>query len=397
MIYLDYAATTPLAREVREAMEPYLGDRFGNPSSVHRLGQEAVSALDRSRETIARAMGAEFHGVIFTGSATEANNLALRGAVGKYAERVARETGAARRAQLPKIIISGIEHDSVFETARDLECRGEVELAILPVNREGVVSVKDLASLLDDRTVLASILYGSNEVGSVQPIREIADLLRSRRLPKSRYPLLHTDAVQAFAYLSSSLPDLGADLVTISGHKLCGPKGVGALIVRSDGEKPGCLLTPIVTGGSQEYGVRAGTESVAAIVGFAAAVGRARERRDRARETVALLSEFARREAARLDPAIEVNGPREPSHALPHIISLRFPGRLAEPAVLKLDSAGIAVSAGSACSARAMKPSRVLLAMGRSEREARESIRISFGEETTEEEIARALRIASES
>lgn len=397
MIYLDYAATTPLAKEAREAMEPYLGERFGNPSSVHRLGQEAVGALDRSRETVARAMGAEFHGVIFTGSATEANNLALRGVVRNCAELATREAGAVPRAHTPKIIISAIEHDSVFETARDLERRGEVELAILPVNGEGVISTKNLASLLDDRTVLVSILYGSNEVGSVQPIRELADLLRFRRPPKSRYPLFHTDAVQAFAYLSSSLPDLGADLVTISGHKLCGPKGVGALIVRSDGEKSRRLLAPIVTGGSQEYGLRAGTESVAAIVGFAAAVERARARRDGARKKVGRLAEFARAEAARLDPAIEVNSPRDPAHALPHIVNLRFPGRLAELIVLALDRAGIAVSAGSACSARAMRPSRVLLAMGRSEREARESIRISFGEETTEEEVARALRIVSES
>ncbi|MBI4193432.1 MAG: cysteine desulfurase [Candidatus Colwellbacteria bacterium] len=385
-IYLDHAATTPVSREVLRAMEPYFAEKFGNAGSVHSFGQEAIAAIDRSRETVAEAVGAEFRGVVFTGSATEANNLALRGVVKNYLRRA--RSGSAP----PKIIVSAIEHESVLETARELAFDG-AEVVHLPVNRRGVVDFGALARSLDGRTAIVSVMHGNNEVGVVEPIARLARIIREFRENQASvgddaiHPLFHTDASQTFPYLDCDMNALGADLMTISAHKMRGPKGVGALCIRG-GVAP---LVPVTTGGGQEFGLRSGTENVPAIVGFARAVeiaARARERRSRRVET---LRNFFMSEVLKLLPSARLNIFSGTSH-LPHIVSLHIPGCAAEDLITALDLRGIAVSAGSACSMRSLGPSHVLIALGLPEKRAMESIRASFGERTTRDEIKEATR-----
>ncbi len=270
-IYLDHAAATPVSPAVLAAMQPYFGRKYGNPGSLHSFGQEAMAAVDAARAKIAQAIGAEFREVVFTASATEANNLALRSAVRQF--KIKNPKLKAR----PKIIISAVEHESVLETAYDLENDG-VEVVEIPVDRKGVVDLKALEKELDARTVLVSVMYVNNEIGSVQPIAEISEAIkkwkRAAGNPKTAYPLLHTDAAQAPAYFNCDVARLGADLMTLSSQKINGPKGVGALYIGPI--RPIGLIGPMVTGGGQEHGLRSGTENVPGIVGFATAMEAAR-------------------------------------------------------------------------------------------------------------------------
>ncbi|MDP2598477.1 MAG: cysteine desulfurase family protein [Candidatus Liptonbacteria bacterium] len=276
-IYLDYAASTPVDPRVFEAMRPYFTEKFGNPGSLHSFGQEAIAAVDKSRETIAKALGADFREVIFTGSATEANNLALRGVIKRFEYRIS-------NIEYPRIIISAIEHESVLETARDLEREG-IEVVYLPVDRRGVVDLEKLKEALNERTVLVSIMHANNEIGTAQPLFEIHRIIedfkkRNSSIPQFlNCPLLHSDCAQAFQFLDCDVDALGVDLMTLSAHKIYGPKGIGALYVRQGKEKNVKLpdsrfqiLDSIATGGGQEFGLRSGTENVPLIVGFAKAV-----------------------------------------------------------------------------------------------------------------------------
>ncbi|RME60776.1 cysteine desulfurase [Candidatus Parcubacteria bacterium] len=390
-IYLDYAATTPIAPEVARAMAPYLSEKFGNPNSLHQYGQEARAAVDAARARAAEILGldplAGFREIIFTGSATEANNLALRGVV-----RKALMDNAVPR---PKVLISAGEHKSVRETALALRAEG-VEVAFIPLTTRGTVRLDALRQHIDERTVLVSVMYVNNETGAVQPIEKIAAMVAAVRAEKKNgYPLFHTDAVQAFQCFSCGPRELGVDMMTLSAHKLYGPKGVGLLYVRlaptphARALGPRAVLAPLITGGGQEFGVRSGTENVAGIVGFVRALELAAARRDKARRHLGKLQQrFWERLRAAI-PHLRRNGDAAGS---PHILNITFPAVRAEELVLRLDLEGIAVSSGSACSSRAAEASHVLEAMGLSHAQVLRSVRISFGMPTTAREVDRAVR-----
>jgi cysteine desulfurase len=384
-IYFDYAASTPVDPRVVRAMMPYFAVRYGNPGSLHAYGQEAMAAVDRAREAVAEALALPalhgFRSVRFAGSATEANNLALRSAVKHFR----RERPRLR----PRIIISAIEHESVRETAHDLE-RDGCEVVEIPVTREGVFRVSALQAALGDRAALVSVMYGNNEIGSVQPVPEIARIVREFRAEKGHvsadgFPLIHTDAAQAFQFLDCRPDDLGVDLMTISPHKFYGPKGIGVLYVRNS-----ALIEPVITGGGQEFGLRSGTENVPLIVGCAEAVRLAVLSRHKEARRIAVLRDFCWARLKGLGTGIALNGER--AERLPHILNVSFRGVRAEDMLTRLDLCGIAASAGSACVSRTHEPSRVLRALGISEARIRSSIRISFGRQTKKEDVQFLLR-----
>jgi cysteine desulfurase len=411
-IYLDNAATTPLDSEVKKAMEPYFDTTYGNPNSLHWFGQQARAAVDSARETIANTIGAKFREVIFTGSATEANNLALRGVIQK-----ARPVFDKLHFDRPmKIIVSSIEHDSVLNTAHELEKEG-VEVAIIPVDEKGFVDVQKIEEALDERTVLVSIMYANNEVGTVEPIKEIADILKKFRMRKNAlpyYPLFHTDAVQAFQFFNCNADDLGVDLMTLSAHKIYGPKGVGALYARTMDsithmhDDRMYVIQPRIAGGGQEFGMRSGTENVPAIVGFAKAVDLAVAKREDEGKRLEQLQARLWEGIQNVFPEARVNGEgmdsrlrgndrdgggndTEKQLSLPSIVNVYFPGYRGGELLIALDLQGVAVSSGSACAARSATPSHVLSAMGFGEERAGGSLRFSLGRHTTEDDVDRAI------
>lgn len=351
MVYLDHNATTPLDPAVLTAMLPFLEGSFGNPSSAHRLGSAARCAVEDAREQVAALIGAEAREIVFTSGGTEANSLALAGRAGH-------------------VVTSAIEHSSVLAA---IEAAG-LCVTQIAVDAEGRVDPEAVAAALEGATSLVSIGWANNEIGTIQAIGAIGEMCRRRRVP------LHSDAVQAVGKLAV---DCGAvDLLSISAHKLGGPKGVGALWARR-----GVGVTPLLHGGSQERGRRAGTENVAGIAGFGVACERASVRLGRSHEVEALRDALWEG-IADLDCATR-NSPAR--GCLPNTLNVSFRGRSADSLVAALDLEGIAVSAGSACAAGASEPSHVLRALGRSEREARDAVRFSLGVETTAGDIATAI------
>ncbi len=369
-IYLDYAAATPVADEVLESMEPYLSDKFGNAGALHSFGQEASSAIDNSREVIADELGAKFKEVIFTGSATEANNLLIRGVVNS--------SGIKK----PRIIISGIEHESVFEVAEEIKSIG-IDVIVIPVSSGGIIDVKRLQESLSENTICVSVIYASNVIGVVQPIGEIGEIIKNFRGKNgSIYPLFHTDAAQAFQFFRLKVADLGVDSLTLSGQKIYGPKGVGALFL-SEGWRG--RISPLIRGGSQEFGLRAGTSNTPAIVGFAKAVEYISGERESEAERIGKLRDYLWQRLRGSFQGVELNGSE--TKRLPNNLNIYFPRVDSQEALVKLDKCGIAVSIGSACSARARRPSRVVSALGLGAGRAESSIRITLGRPTTMEEI----------
>ncbi len=404
-IYLDHAASTPVDPEVLRTMTPYFGEKFGNPGSLHSFGQEAIAAVDRSREAIAKALGAEFRDVIFTGSATEANNLALRGAVKRF-------RAAGRPA--PRVIVSSIEHESVLETARDLAREG-AEVIFIPADPRGMVDEKKIKESLTPDTAIVSVIYAQNEIGTIQPVAGIAKLVREFRsslLPPSSilhpqsslpHPLFHTDAAQAFQFLPCGTAEQGIDLMTISSHKIYGPKVIGALCVRAPRSKSS-ILDPLITGGGQEFGLRSGTENVPLIVGFANAVelaagarageaARVAKLRDLLWEGIRKIVPGAERNPAVLHPRSSI--PNSPPSILPNILNVYFPGHDAQGLLTNFDLRGLAVSSGSACRSRAAEASYVIEALGYGRERARSSIRFSLGRTTKEADVDGALAVVA--
>lgn len=377
-IYLDYAAATPVDPRVYKAMEPYFAEQFGNPGSLHSFGQRASAAVFTARQTVAAALGAHYQEIIFTASATEANNLALSGAVAGLPAR-------GGQGSKKKIIISAIEHESVLNTAKELKKRG-AEVIVIPVSKEGIVDLKKLKAALTKDTAVVSIMYANNETGVVEPIEKIAKLVREVR-GANQYPLLHTDAVQAFQYLPCQVDELGIDLLTLSSQKICGPKGAGALYVRSKtkGVNRFYPVAPLLLGGGQEQGLRSGTENVPAIVGFGAAVELVEKLRSTEALRVYALREELWKGIKKLFPKAQRNG--DLKNRLPNNLNFYIPGVSGEELLVALDLQGVAVSSGSACTARSIDPSHVLVAMGQDKVRAKNSLRLSLGRMTSRQEV----------
>jgi cysteine desulfurase len=361
VIYLDHAATTPLRPEARAAMAPFLETAYGNPSSIHAVGQVARRALDAARDSVARSIGARGEEILFTSGGTEADNLALTG--------VFLAASPARN----HLITAATEHHAVLDTCEFLRGLG-AEVTVLPVDGDGRVHPAAVAAAITPRTCLISIMAANNEIGTLAPIAELARVAREADVP------FHTDAVQWVGALPLDVEALGVDLLTLSAHKFYGPKGVGALYVRR-----GTRLTPILHGGGQERGRRAGTENVAGIAGMARALGLAvTEIPSEAPRLTALRDRLltALRDAL---PDVVLNGP--PTDRLPNNLNVSFPGVDNELLLLNLDLEGVAVSAGSACTAGSLEPSHVIAALGASAERLRGSIRLSLGRTTSEAEI----------
>lgn len=360
-IYLDHNATTPLAPEVLERMLPWLREGFGNASSIHQAGQRARRAVDDAREQVAAALGCVPKEVVFTSGGTEADNLAIRGAF------------TARQPGRPRVIVSATEHPAVLETARALGHDG-AEVLEIPVDREGLVDFARLEEVVTPETALVSMIWANNETGVINPIGRISALCHQRGVP------LHVDAVQAAGKLPIDLTSLGAALVSVSAHKLYGPKGAGALVVRK-----GAPTWSVQTGGHQERGRRGGTENVAAIVGFGAAMELATARRVADEAHVAGLQERLRAHVERGVPDVRVAGAGAPR--LGNTLNVCFGGVESEALLMGLDLAGICASGGSACTAGSLEPSHVILAMGFARHHARGAVRFSLGRGNTEAEI----------
>ena len=376
-IYLDYAAATPVDKEVLKAMMPYFYDKFGNASSVHYFGQEAIAAIDTAREKIAKLLNCDFSEIIFTGSATEANNLAICGLI------------RANRGMHAHIISTAIQHESVHEPAKELQKSGH-EVTYIKVNKSGFINIADLEKNIKNNTILVSVIYANNEIGTIQPIKEIGKLIEKINVKRKTAGLgriyFHTDAVQALQFLECRPDWLKTDLMTFSGHKIYGPKGVGALYIRKN-----TPFLPIISGGGQEFRLRSGTENVANIVGLAKAIEFVFKGREMRFKKVLNLRNRLLNYIIKGNKGAKLNGSLV--SRLPNNLNIRFPGVSNEALLVALDLAGVAVSAGSACSARATKASHVLIALELTEKQAKASVRITLGKDTTEEEIKRAAGI----
>ena len=359
MNYFDHAATTPMRPEVLEAMTPYFLEQYGNPSSIHGIGRTARAALDESRRTLARFIGATPNEIVFTSGGTESDNYALFGAA---------EANAHKGKHL---VTTKVEHHAVLHAMEQLE-RDGFDVTYLDVDSTGAVSVEAVRAALRDDTILVSVMYGNNEVGTIQPIAEIGEVLRDHQA------LFHTDAVQALGTETIDVKALGVDLLSASAHKINGPKGIGFLFM-----KTGVKLATRSFGGQQERKRRAGTENVPGAVGFKTAAALIMAERS---ERVAEYHQLAETLLQRLDLLgvdYEVNG----ANRLPHIVNLYLPGIDLEPFLIMMDMRGVAISSGSACTAGSIEPSHVLTAMfGASER-TKQSIRISFGQGNTMHDV----------
>jgi len=373
-IYLDYAATTPVDPRILKVMEPYFVEKYGNPSSIHSFGQEAREAVEKARNQVAEFLNCKVSEIVFTGSATESNNLAIRGLLKALKRR-------KRAGEKVHIITSQVEHKAVLETCHDLEKDG-VKITYLPVGRDGIINLDDLRAEITPETDLVSIMYVNNETGAIQPIKKIGSLIKEINKTKEHPIFFHTDAVQAVNWLNCKVDDLGVDLLTFSGHKIYGPKGIGVLYIRT-----GIPVSSIITGGEQEWGLRAGTENVANIVGLGAAVEEIKKHKEKMFRKVRLLQEKLEKRVLSIVPKSRVNGPQNFKERAPHISNFAFEGIEGESLVISLDLEGIATSTGSACTSRLLKPSHVLMAMGLPELEAHSSLRVSLGKFTTAREI----------
>ncbi|MBF2472463.1 cysteine desulfurase [Listeria welshimeri] len=370
-IYLDHAATSPIHPEVIQTMLGAITNTYGNPSSIHYAGREARKALDEARHNIAENIHAEEKEIIFTSGGTEGDNLAIIG------------TALAHKENGKHIITSQIEHHAVLKTCEYLETQG-FEVTYLPVNAHGTVSAESVKNALRPDTILVSIMYGNNEIGTIQPIMEISEVLRDHQA------IFHTDAVQAYGLLNINVTELGVDLLTTSSHKINGPRGVGFLYVKN-----GTRLVYQMHGGEQERKRRAGTENLAGICGFSAASSIMNNESELKKEEYVSFKKRMAEIWRSADIDFEVNGLE--AHTLPHVFSVRFKGVSIEQLLMNLDMEGIAVSSGSACTAGTVDPSHVLVALfGESHPAIQETVRISFGLGNHLEEVETAATKISE-
>ncbi len=379
-IYLDYAATTPVDKEVLDEMMPYFSDKFGNASSIHQFGQEALEAVDRARKQVADFLGANASEIIFTSGATESNNMVIRGVI------------KACNIEKSHIITSQIEHHCILNSCKTVEKEKLAEVTFLKVDGDGVIDPQNIKKAIKKNTILVSIMYANNEVGTVEPIAEIGNIIKELNIERQKDKIpkvyFHTDAVQALNYLNCNVFELGVDLLSLSGHKIYGPKGIGALYI-----KRGTKIKSIQQGGEQEYNLRAGTLNVPGIVGLGKAISLIPKHREKMAE-IKKLRDHLIDEIMKNISSTRLNGSRE--QRLPHNVNFSFQGVEGESLLMMLDQEGIAVSTGSACSSASLEPSHVLMAMGIPPEIAHASIRFTLGKDTTRKDIDAVLKILPE-
>lgn len=371
-LYWDCGATTPVRPEVLEAMLPFFSDHFANPGSLHASGLGTARTLEKAREVAAACIGARPAEIVFTAGGTEANNIALLGVMRKYARKG------------DTAIISAVEHDSVREVGRQLRTEG-YEVAELPVNGDGEVDLEALRDMVCDTTVLVSVMHGNNEVGTLQPVREIGAMLQERKTKGKGKPFFHCDAVQSFGKIPVHVGALGVDLLTLSAHKIHGPKGTGLLYAHKD-----VLLAPVMHGGGQENGKRSGTHNVPGIVGMAQAMHLAEEERESTFQSLKERQEQLISGIMDMERAT-ITGSR--NRRLPHNVHFRIEGIEGQALMLELSRKGIDVSTGSACHASSQEPSHVMKAMGYTAAEADQGVRITLGRDTSPQDVDRGIRV----
>lgn len=360
-IYFDHAATTPVRKEVLEAMIPYFTEKYGNASSIYSIGRESKKAIEESRHKVANALGAQPKEIFFTGSGTEADNWAVKGAA------------YANKQKGNHIITTSIEHHAILHTCQYLESDG-FEVTYLPVDENGLITPEQVRNAIKPNTILVSIMFANNEIGTVQPIAEIGKITKENGI------IFHTDAVQAVGNVHINVKDMNIDLLSLSAHKFYGPKGVGALYIRK-----GTKITSFLHGGAQERGRRASTENIPGIVGLGKAIEIASQELDSYNKKLLDLRERTIDEIMQKIPFVKLNGDR--NHRLPGNVNFSFEFIEGESLLLMLDMKGIAASSGSACTSGSLDPSHVLLAIGLPHEIAHGSLRLTFGEENTHEDI----------
>jgi cysteine desulfurase len=371
LIYLDYAAATPMDKQVREAMEPYFTSKFHNPSATYLAARAIRQDLNSARTSIANWLGARPAEIYFTAGATEANNLAIAGIMSQF-------PGS-------EMLVSSIEHDSVMAPAKQFKCN-----KIASTSR-GIIDLVDMQKKFNKDTVLVSVMFVNNELGTIQPIREIAKIVaeeRKKRLKAgNKTPIyLHTDAAQAANYLDLHSTRLGVDLMSINGGKIYGPKQTGVLFVRA-----GVVLAPLIVGGGQERNIRSGTENVAGVIGLSKALDITQKIKEIESKKLKQLWELFASELIKSIPNIQINGSSK--HQAPHILHVTFPGVDNERLMMELDEKGVQTAVGSACSAASAEPSHVLQAIGMSDELARSSLRFSLGRQTTKKDVLKTVKL----
>jgi cysteine desulfurase len=366
-VYFDNSATTKISKEVLDEMMPYLTEKYGNPSSIYSLGREAKDAIDLSRERISKSLNCNFNEIYFTNSGTESDNWAIKG------------VAFANRDKGNHIITSSIEHHAVLDSCKYLEKHG-FEITYLPVQKNGIVNINELKKAIRKDTILISIMYANNEIGSIQPIEEIGDIAKEKNI------YFHTDAVQAVGNIDIDLEKLNIDLLTFSGHKINGPKGIGVLYI-----KQGTKIDNLLHGGGQERGKRASTENVAGIVGLGKAVELSTEDIQKKAEYLKTLRELCIEGIMNKIPDTILNG--DPVKKLPGNVNVCFKYIEGESILLMLDQLGIAASSGSACTSGSLEPSHVLLSIGLPHEIAHGSLRLSFSKDNTKEEVEYLLEV----
>lgn len=375
LVYLDYAATTPLSLEVKEEMD-LARENYGNPSSLHQIGYEAKIVMDDSRARIAKILNCRVDEIIFVSGGTESDNLAILG------------FARANKSKGNHIVASAIEHHAVLEPCRKLEKEG-FEESYLPVSKDGIVDLDELKKALRPETILVSVMYVNNEIGTIQPIKEISQIIRKFNQKNSADVKFHTDACQAAGYLDINVNNLGVDMLTLNAGKIYGPKGSGILYI-----KKGIKLEPLIFGGQQEFGVRGGTENVVGVIGLARALELVQKNKEKENKRLLQLKKYFIDELFKKITKIQLNGTAENSTS--NIVNISVLGIEGESLLLYLDKEGVCISTGSACTSKSLEPSHVILALGKSHEMAHNSIRFTLGRYTKKEDLDYVLKVLPE-
>lgn len=373
-IYLDYAATTPVDGEVLKTMLPYFNEEFGNASSLHLFGRNVMDAVTNARKKSAHFLKCTEEEIVFTSGSTESNNLAIKGVLRAY------EKNKKNATEIPHIIITMFEHNCVLKTCQKLEKEGKIELTFLPVYTDGIVKIIDLEKALKKNTLLVSVMYVNNEIGTIQPIAQIGKMLAKINSTRDKKIFFHTDATQAVAYFDTNVKKLGVDLLSMSAHKIYGPKGVGILYI-----KKGTVITRIQDGGAQEFAMRSGTLNSTGIIGLGKAIELLENNKPKEIKKIQDLRDYLINKILKEISGVKLNGSRKKRS--PSIANFSFSNVEGESLLLYLDANGVACSTGSACSSGSLNPSHVLLAIGLKPEQAHGSLRVSLGKYTTKKEL----------